>query len=150
MEFNLVQTTTRAPFNRCYLCDDHLGPFVDCFKDQHGHGAVYVCAPIYDANAKLQRPGCVGQMAKLAGMLYRHESFDQAAKITELQARVTELMTTQRVEMTFGNFLELAEKYQQQLDDEKPKEPQPKLKASKYGKEVVGAPSTRSGLRSQG
>jgi hypothetical protein len=56
MEFNHVQVTTRAPFNRCYLCNDHVGPFIDCFKDQFGYGAVFICAPSYGPNGEMVKP----------------------------------------------------------------------------------------------
>ena len=85
MEYNLVQTTTRAPFNRYYLCDEHVGPFIDCFKDQFGHGAVFICGPRYNEIGELLRPGCVGLMAKLCGMLYVHEVEQRDATIKVLQ-----------------------------------------------------------------
>jgi len=110
MEFNLVQSTTRAPFNRCYLCDDHEGPFVDCFKDQFGHGGVFICAPRYGPTGDMIRPGCVGQMAKKAAMLYPHETLDQAKLIDEYAAEIARLKETQKIEMSFQEFLDATKK----------------------------------------
>lgn|SRR5215831_17800141 len=108
MEYNLVQSTTRAPFNRCYLCDDHVGPFIDCFKEQFGYGHIHICAPKYDEIGELVRPGCVGQMAKLAGMLYPHETIQQERIIDEHLAEIARLKDSQRIEMTLADFQQAA------------------------------------------
>jgi len=108
MEYNLVQTTARAPFNRCYLCDEHVGPFIDCFKEQFGYGHVHICAPTYDVNGALVRPGCVGQMAKLAGMMYAHEVAERDKIIDELLGQVAVLKEEEKtVTLTYDDFIKI-------------------------------------------
>jgi len=59
-EFRLAERADRSP-TRCYFCGDHEGPFIDTFTDDNVVGAVWICAP------NEERPGCLGQMARLAG-----------------------------------------------------------------------------------
>lgn len=95
-----MQNTTRAPFNKCYLCGSFDGPFIDTFVDQFGHGAVFICAPRYDpTTGEEEKTGCLGQMAKHAGYCSRYEVQllhellgEMQSKITELESRETQLI----------------------------------------------------------
>src|SRR5215471_8045302 len=96
MEFNLVQSTTRAPFNKCYLCGSHAGPFIDTFFDQFGVGAVYLCATKYGPTGEVEHPGCVGVMANMAGYRDAYEVSLMRDLIAELQARIVALEALDR------------------------------------------------------
>jgi hypothetical protein len=109
MEYNLVQHTARAPFNKCYLCDDHEGPFIDCFKEQFGYGNVHICAPRYSELGELVKPGCVGLMAKLAGMIFPHEILDRDKIIDDLLGKIAVLEEQRNVTLTYEDFVKMAE-----------------------------------------
>jgi len=83
-EFNLVQTPPRGP-TTCFFCGEFEGPFIDTYVDAIAHGAIYICAP----NEK--RPGCLGQMATLAGFLNSFEKARLEARLAQAEQTVADL-----------------------------------------------------------
>ena len=61
-EFHLRQEATISP-TICFTCQTHAGPFIDTEVEMPGHGHVWICV------GSDERPGCIMQMARLAGCL---------------------------------------------------------------------------------
>lgn len=67
----LVEQPDRSP-TRCFVCHGHEGPFIDCLVDEMevSLGGQIALAPVaaYICVRNEENPGCLPQMARLAGV----------------------------------------------------------------------------------
>jgi len=83
-EFRLTHTPSISP-TQCFFCEEFVGPFIDSHVDLPGFGRVYICAPRED------KPGCLGQMAILAGYVEEAIPLRLQELVQDLQIEIQEL-----------------------------------------------------------
>jgi len=83
----------------CFLCREYEGPFLDTHIEHPAIGHVYICAPT-DI-----RPGCLGQMAQLFGMLTAAQADLLSTENAELKVKVEELEQRRTVQISYEDLI---------------------------------------------
>lgn len=97
-DFNKV-LAPQGPPGKCRFCGDFQGPMIDTYVDDPIYGGrIYICGPTLD------RPGCLGTMARLFGWRPVEEVSELTEEIDRLVALVDQLEQGETVTISRRQF----------------------------------------------